>query len=81
MGKEASEWRELLAFHPTPGFCDEHITMFVATGLTDVHGGATPEDDEHIEIVAWPLADLDGAIQATSDGKTLIGLEAARRLG
>ncbi len=35
--------------------------MFVATGLSDVPGGAEPEEDEHIEIVPWPLSDLDGA--------------------
>src|SRR5438128_2375025 len=29
IGKEAREWRMLFEFYPTPGFCDEHITMFV----------------------------------------------------
>jgi ADP-ribose pyrophosphatase len=48
--------------------------MFTATGLSDAHGGPAPEEDEHIEIVPWPLADIDGAIAATSDGKTLIAL-------
>jgi 8-oxo-dGTP pyrophosphatase MutT (NUDIX family) len=74
IGKEASEWRELFNFYPTPGFCDEHITMFTATGLSDAHGGPAPEEDEHIEIVPWPLSDIDSAIAATSDGKTLIAL-------
>ncbi|MDE3130198.1 MAG: NUDIX hydrolase [Acidobacteriota bacterium] len=73
-GKEAADWRELMSFYPTPGFCDERITLFAATGLADVHGGAAPEDDEHIEIVAWPLSDIAGAIAATEDGKTLVGL-------
>lgn len=82
IGKEAGEWRTLLEFYPTPGFCDEHITMFVATDLSDLHGGPAPEDDEHIEVVAWPLDDIDGAITATGDGKTLIGLLwLARELG
>ena len=35
IGKEASEWREVTGFYPTPGFCDEYITLFAATGLTD----------------------------------------------
>ena len=74
VGKQAGEWRTLLDFYPTPGFCDEHITMFVATDLSDTNGGPAPEDDEHIEVVPWPLDDIDGAIAATSDGKTLIGL-------
>ncbi len=81
VGKEAREWQELFGFFPTPGFCDEYMTLFAATGLSDAKGGPAPEDDEHIEIVPWPLADLDGAIAATLDAKTLIGLLwLARRL-
>jgi ADP-ribose pyrophosphatase len=74
IGKEAGHWREVLSFHPTPGFCDEQMTMFVATDLSNTHGGPEPEADEHIEVVAWPLSDLDSAIAATTDAKTLIGL-------
>ncbi len=74
IGKVAGDWREILSFHPTPGFCDEQMTMFVATDLSDARGGPEPEADEHIEVVPWPLSDLDGAIAATTDGKTLIGL-------
>ncbi|MDE3132869.1 MAG: NUDIX hydrolase [Acidobacteriota bacterium] len=74
VGKQAREWRELLAFYPTPGFCDEHITLFAATDLSDSDGGPAPEHDEHIEVVPWPLADISGAIAATGDAKTLIGL-------
>jgi 8-oxo-dGTP pyrophosphatase MutT (NUDIX family) len=81
VGKEAREWQELFGFFPTPGFCDEYMTLFAATGLSDARGGPAPEDDEHIEIVPWSLADLDGAIAATLDAKTLIGLLwLARRL-
>lgn len=74
IGKEASDWREVKGFYPTPGYCDEYITLYAATGLSDAHGGPAPEDDEHIEVVPWPLADIDGAIASTSDGKTLLGL-------
>jgi ADP-ribose pyrophosphatase len=82
LGKQAGEWREVLGFYPTPGFCDEYITLFAATDLRDAHGGPAPEDDEHIEVVPWPLADIGAAIAATSDGKTLIGLHwLARELG
>ena len=31
-------------------------------------------ENERIEIVPWPLADLDGAIAACEDAKTLIAL-------
>ncbi len=74
IGKEASDWREVKGFYPTPGYCDEHITLYAATGLMDAHGGPAPEEDEHIEVVPWPLSDIDGALAATADGKTLYGL-------
>lgn len=82
IGKEASDWRVVKPFYPTPGFCDEYITLFAATGLTDAHGGPAPDDDEHIEVVPWLLSDIAAAIEGTSDGKTLIGLLwLARELG
>jgi 8-oxo-dGTP pyrophosphatase MutT (NUDIX family) len=74
IGKEASDWRVVKPFFPTPGFCDEHITLFAATGLTDADGGPTPDDEENIEVVPWLLSDIGAAIDATIDGKTLIGL-------
>ena len=51
---------------------DEVVHVYLATGLRDEQAEA--EDNERIEIVRWPLADLDGAIAATRDAKTLIGL-------
>ncbi len=75
IGKEASEWRELFECFPSGGFCDERMTIFVATGLSDAPGGPAPEEDEHIEIIAWPLDDLDSAIAQTRDAKTLIALQ------
>jgi 8-oxo-dGTP pyrophosphatase MutT (NUDIX family) len=74
IGKQATEWRELFSFYATPGFCDERLWVFLASGLSNAAGGPAPEDDEHIEIVPWPLADLDAAITQVQDAKTLIGL-------
>jgi len=51
---------------------DEVIHVYLATGLHDEQAEA--ESNERIEIVRWPLADLDGAIAATRDAKSLIGL-------
>ncbi|GAA1182171.1 NUDIX hydrolase [Ornithinimicrobium humiphilum] len=38
----AEEWEELLTLTPSPGSLGERITVFVATGLSDV-----PEDERH----------------------------------
>jgi ADP-ribose pyrophosphatase len=72
IGKEADEWRELKRFYTSPGFAQEEVWIFVATGLRDVEHDPDPE--ERIEIVPWPLDDLDAAIAECTDSKTLIGL-------
>jgi hypothetical protein len=37
-------------------------------------GDASPEDDEELEIVRLPVADVPGLIHQLTDAKTLIGL-------
>jgi ADP-ribose pyrophosphatase len=72
IGKSAREWRELKTIYMTPGWADERMTLFVATGLDDAEGEADP--GERIEVVRWPLADIDAAIEECRDAKSLIGL-------
>jgi 8-oxo-dGTP pyrophosphatase MutT (NUDIX family) len=72
IGKRAADWRELKRFYTSPGFAEEEMTLFLATGLEDVPHQADPE--ERLELVAWPLSDLDGAIAACRDAKSLVGL-------
>ena len=38
IGKSAREWRELKRFYTTPGWADEEMTLFEATGLEDDRG-------------------------------------------
>ncbi len=73
IGMEAGEWLEATSFYASIGFTDEVVHVFLATGLTKV-GEPDESGEEQIEVVAWPLEDLDGAIEATADSKTLIGL-------
>ena len=47
--------------------------VFLATGLTKV-GEPDESEEEQIELVTWPLADLDGLIDSNADAKTLVGL-------
>ncbi|CAB4923073.1 unannotated protein [freshwater metagenome] len=74
VGKTAREWEPIVSFAPSVGVMDEIIHIFHATGLGEAPGGAAAQPDERIEIVAWPLDDLDGAIAVARDSKTLIGL-------
>jgi ADP-ribose pyrophosphatase len=72
VGKSASEWRELKRFYTSPGFAEEQVIVYLATGLA--HASADSEEEERIEVVAWPLEELDRAIDECRDSKSLIGL-------
>jgi 8-oxo-dGTP pyrophosphatase MutT (NUDIX family) len=72
IGKAASTWEPIASFASSVGILDEIVHLFHATGLSDAHGES--EENERIEVLEWPLADLDGAIAATRDAKTLVGL-------
>jgi 8-oxo-dGTP pyrophosphatase MutT (NUDIX family) len=72
IGKAAERWERITSYVSSAGMSDEVVHVFHATGLSD--RDAEADENERIEIVRWPLDDLDGAIAATRDAKTLIGL-------
>jgi 8-oxo-dGTP pyrophosphatase MutT (NUDIX family) len=74
IGLQAERWTFLKAYRSSVGFTDEVVHLFLAEGLSEAPGEHDSGEDERIEIVRWPLADLDGAIDAVSDAKTLLGL-------
>jgi 8-oxo-dGTP pyrophosphatase MutT (NUDIX family) len=73
IGKRAEHWEELLAFFTSPGFSDERVWLFVATGLSDAPE-TEADEDERIEILPWPLTRLAEAIDQCEDSKSLIAL-------
>lgn len=73
VGREAATWRDLGGFYTAPAILTEYIHCFMATDLREVE--APPADeDEDIEVIAWPLEDLGALIAQVRDAKTLIGL-------
>jgi 8-oxo-dGTP pyrophosphatase MutT (NUDIX family) len=73
IGKQAARWSELKAFYSTPGFSDEHVRIYLARDLSSAPE-TEPDEDERIEIVPWPLHEIDAAIAESEDSKTLIAL-------
>lgn len=71
-GLRGGNWRELGAFWTTPGFCNEHMTLFVAEGVQ--RGDASPDDDEDVELVRWPVAEIEVRVADLEDAKTVAGL-------
>ncbi len=72
IGKGADTWEHICDYHSSVGMTDELVHVFHATGLHEA--SADSGETERIEIVRWPLSDVDGAIGATHDAKTLIAL-------
>jgi ADP-ribose pyrophosphatase len=70
----------LAAFHPSPGFSDQFVRVYLATDLTQVAPDRQGVEEAHMEVTTLSLAELDDAIAAgrLSDAKTLIGLLRAR---
>jgi len=81
IGRRAASLVPMLSFYTTPGFTDEVIYLFLATGLTP--GTQSLEHDEVLDVVEMPLEQAmrriaDGTIR---DAKTIIGLQAAYLAG
>lgn len=73
IGKQAESWEDIMSFYTSPGFSDERVWLYLATGLED-DPAAEPIEDERIEIVPWPLEHLAEAIEQCEDSKSLIAL-------
>jgi ADP-ribose diphosphatase len=73
-GCRAERIEPLFTMFTTPGFTDETIHVFMATGLT--HGQSAREPDEFAEVVIMRLAEALELIQAGAipDGKTALAL-------
>jgi ADP-ribose pyrophosphatase len=71
-GLHGGEWAEVATFFTTPGYSDERMHLFLATGLEQ--GEAEPEGSEEIELVRVPLADVPELLASVEDAKTLAGL-------
>jgi ADP-ribose pyrophosphatase len=71
-GLHGGEWVEAAAVFTTPGYSDERMHLFVATGLEQ--GEADPEGTEELELVRVPLAQIPDLLAEIEDAKTLAGL-------
>jgi len=75
IGKQAERWEPLGSFYTSPGFSDEEVHLFLATGISDVAERPAVAEDERIDVEVRPLADLDAILAEAKDSKTLIGLQ------
>ena len=80
IGQTAQRWTALTTYRSSVGFTDEVVHLFLAEDLQDAEGEHDSGEDERIEIVRRPLAELAALIDEVSDAKTLIGLLLLERL-
>ena len=74
LGLVAERLEKLSEFFVSPGFLEEKMWVYLATGLTE--GKPQPDEDEVLDVVRLPIGDAlemitSGEIQ---DAKTIIGL-------
>jgi len=82
IGMRARSLRKLVEFFNTPGFCDEHTTVYLATDLEPCESRAHGVEEEHMTVEPVALAEVDALVDAGEicDAKTIIGLCLARRV-
>jgi len=75
IGFRPSALEPVVTFFTTPGFTNEVIHIYKATGLTP--GKQNLDHDEVLEVVELPLREAIGRIEdgTIRDGKTIVGLQ------
>lgn len=84
IGRHPAVVEHLIELHHSPGFCDEHQTVFLCTDLTEVPTRHDGPEEAHMKVERFPLATTIDMIESgrITDAKTMVGLyAAARRLG
>ena len=79
-GLQAGTWRQLTLIDTTPGFCNEHIAIYLATDLSQ--HPAHPDADEFLRITKMPLQEAVARCMSGEfhDSKTVIGLLMANQV-
>ena len=79
-GYSAENLVHLTTFYTTPGFTDERIHLFSATGLSE--GESQRESDEILDLVALPISRAIEMIERGEliDGKSIVALFLAHRM-
>ncbi len=76
-GYTAHQWTKLTTLLTTPGFCNEHLHIYLAQNLfPSPHGQALEEGEQSIKLLRIPL---DEAIEkiyngVIVDGKSIVGI-------
>lgn len=84
VGRRPGKLELLAEFYNSPGFCDEHTWLYLATDLTEVPDDRQGVEEQAMTVHEVPLSTIDERVAAGElvDAKTIVGLcLAARRAG
>ena len=73
-GLVGGAWTHATTFWTTPGFCRELMWLYYAEGVEPGQRWTEPDQDEELEVVRWPLAEVATRLGEIEDLKTLAGL-------
>jgi 8-oxo-dGTP pyrophosphatase MutT (NUDIX family) len=76
IGQAAATLQRIGSLLATPGYCDEELLFFLATGLSHAGGGAEQDPDEDIATRTFTLAEARELVRSGEivDMKTVAGL-------
>jgi ADP-ribose pyrophosphatase len=80
LGYRAVDFRKLGEFHVAPGYCEERLYVYLATGLTKSIQNL--DEDEEVEVVHMPFADAVALVGSgeIDDAKSIITILLAAQL-
>jgi len=76
VGLRAGSMEKLAEFYNSPGFCDEHSFLFLATELTPCATSFQGHEEQHMTIERVALESVPGLVASGElvDAKSIIGL-------
>ena len=80
VGMRAGSLEKLAEFYNSPGFCDEHSYLFLATDLTPCATSFQGHEEQHMTVERVPLDRVPDLVSSGElvDAKSIIGLCLAR---
>jgi ADP-ribose pyrophosphatase len=80
LGYRARSLRKIAAFQVAPGYCEERIHIYLATGVEQ--STQNLDDDEEIEVVRLPLSSALEMVHSgeIDDAKSIVALLMAERM-
>jgi len=78
-GLEADDVQQIGTFWNSPGYTNEHTTVFLATGLRPCERAPVSAEERWMSVERLPIGDL-GALVAggVTDAKSIVGLALAK---